>query len=77
LQVIEPQVERLRDAQTRCSNQPEECCVHLALKEICPSQSTGGLEDSRYLLGRVDVRERTGFLDRKYGDGWYLVGCRA
>jgi hypothetical protein len=46
----------------------------LASEEICPSQSTGGLEDSRYLLGRVDVRERAGFLGRKYGDGRYLVG---
>jgi len=44
LQVIEPQIERLRDAQARCGDEPEERRVHLASEWICPSQSAGGLD---------------------------------
>src|ERR1700720_3692429 len=67
LQVIEPQIERLRDAQARCGDEPEERRVHLASEWICPSQSAGGLDDLRHLLGRVDVGQWADLRSGKQG----------
>ena len=67
LQVIEPQIERLRDAQARCGDQPEERRVHLASEWVCPSQSAGGLDDLRHLLGRVDVGQWADLRSGKQG----------
>ena len=74
LQIVEPQVERLRDPQPRRGDQSEECRVHLAPEWVCPSQSAGGRDDLRHLLGRVDVGQRANLWSGKQGCWRHLMG---